>query len=111
MFMIAGFGVKMAVVPFHMWAPDVYHGAPAPVAAFLITASEAAAFAAAVRVFLVGLPALQGDWTIIFIALAIITMTFGNISAIVQTNVRRMLAYSAVAQAGYIVVGLALATN
>lgn len=111
MFMIAGFGVKMAVVPFHMWAPDVYDGAPAPVAAFLITASEAAAFAAAARVFLVGLPALKGDWTIIFIALAIITMTFGNISAIVQTSVRRMLAYSAVAQAGYIVVGLALATD
>lgn len=111
MFMIAGFGVKMAVVPFHMWAPDVYHGAPAPVAAFLITASEAAAFAAAVRVFLVGLPALQNHWSVIFTALAIVTMTFGNISAIVQTNVRRMLAYSAVAQAGYIIVGLALATE
>ena len=59
-FLVAGLGVKMAAVPFHMWAPDVYHGSPAPVAAFLITASEAAAFAAALRIFMVGLPALQG---------------------------------------------------
>lgn len=111
MFLIAGFGVKMAAVPFHMWAPDVYHGSPAPVAAFLITASEAAAFAAALRIFMVGLPALQGKWTMVFITLAVITMTFGNISAIVQTNMRRMLAYSAVAQAGYIMVGLAVASE
>lgn len=111
MFLVAGLGVKMAAVPFHMWAPDVYHGSPAPVAAFLITASEAAAFAAALRIFMVGLPALQGQWTMIFITLAVITMTFGNISAIVQTNMRRMLAYSAVAQAGYIMVGLAVASE
>lgn len=110
-FLIAGFGIKMAAVPFHMWAPDVYHGSPAPVAAFLITASEAAAFAAALRIFLVGLPALQGHWSTIFIVLAVITMTFGNITAIVQTNIRRMLAYSAVAQAGYIMVGLAVASE
>ncbi|HEY8418781.1 MAG TPA: NADH-quinone oxidoreductase subunit N [Limnochordales bacterium] len=111
MFLIAGFGVKMAAVPFHMWAPDVYHGSPAPVAAFLITASEAAAFAAALRVFLVGLPALQAEWTTVFIVLAVISMTVGNITAILQTNMRRMLAYSAVAQAGYIMVGLAVASD
>lgn len=110
-FLIAGFGVKMAAVPFHMWAPDVYHGSPAPVAAFLITASEAAAFAAALRIFMVGLPALHGHWSTVFIVLAVITMTFGNVTAIVQTNMRRMLAYSAVAQAGYIMVGLAVASE
>lgn len=111
MFLIAGFGVKMAAVPFHMWAPDVYHGSPAPVAAFLITASEAAAFAAALRIFLVGLPALQAEWTTVFIVLAVISMTVGNVTAILQTNMRRMLAYSAVAQAGYIMVGLAVASD
>ena len=110
-FLVAGLGVKMAAVPFHMWAPDVYHGAPAPVAAFLITASEAAAFAAALRIFLVGLPAIQQHWTTVFVALAVITMTFGNVTAIVQTNMRRMLAYSAVAQAGYVMVGLAVASE
>lgn len=111
MFLITGFGVKMAAVPFHMWAPDVYEGAPVPVASFLITASEAAAFAGALRVFMVGLPAFQGQWTNIFIVLAIVTMTFGNISAISQTSIRRMLAYSAVAQAGYILIGFAVASD
>lgn len=111
MFLIAGFGVKMAAVPFHMWAPDVYDGSPAPVAAFLITASEAAAFGAALRIFMVGLPALQAEWTAVFIVLAVISMTVGNISAILQTSIRRMLAYSAVAQAGYIMVGLAVASE
>ncbi len=111
MFLVTGFGVKMAAVPFHMWAPDVYHGSPAPVAAFLITASEAAAFAAALRIFFVGLPAIQEYWTVVFVTLAVVTMTFGNITAIVQTNMRRMLAYSAVAQAGYIMVGLAVASE
>src|SRR5690606_27308169 len=111
MFLIAGFGVKMAAVPFHMWAPDVYDGSPAPVAAFLITASEAAAFGAALRIFLVGLPALADEWRTVFIVLAVISMTVGNITAILQTNMRRMLAYSAVAQAGYIMVGLAVASD
>src|SRR5690606_3973901 len=109
-FLVAGLGVKMAAVPFHMWAPDVYQGSPAPVAAFLITASEAAAFAAALRIFMVGLPALRAEWTTVFILLAVVSMTVGNITAILQTNMRRMLAYSAVAQAGYIMVGLAVAS-
>ncbi|MBO8141540.1 MAG: NADH-quinone oxidoreductase subunit N [Firmicutes bacterium] len=111
MFLVVGLGVKMAAVPFHMWAPDVYDGAPAPVAAFLITGSEAAAFAAALRIFLVGLPSLRAEWTAVFVTLAVITMTFGNISAIVQTRIRRLLAYSAVAQAGYVMVGLAIASD
>lgn len=110
-FLIAGFGVKMAAVPFHMWAPDVYHGSPAPVAAFLIAASEAAAFAAALRIFAVGLPALQDEWRSVFVVLAVLTMTIGNLAAMAQTNMRRMLAYSAVAQAGYMMIGLAVASE
>src|SRR5690606_35505044 len=109
-FLVAGLGVKMAAVPFHMWAPDVYQGSPAPVAAFLITASEAAAFAAALRIFMVGLPALRAEWTTVLLLLAVVSMTVGNITAIQQTDMRRMLAYSAVAQAGYIMVGLAVAS-
>lgn len=109
-FLIAGFGVKVAAVPFHMWAPDIYHGAPTPVSAFLITASEGAAFAALIRIFLVGLPSMEPQWTTLFAVLAVITMTLGNVAAITQTQVKRMMAYSAVAQAGYVLVGLAVAT-
>lgn len=109
-FLVAGFGFKIAVVPFHMWAPDAYHGAPTPISALLITGSEAAAFAALLRVFTVGLPILQPTWTAAFALVAFITMTYGNITALVQTNVKRMLAYSAIAQAGYVLVGAAVAT-
>lgn len=109
-FLIAGFGVKIAAVPFHMWAPDIYHGAPTPVSAFLITASEGAAFAALIRIFLVGFPSLEAQWTTLFAILAVITMTLGNVAAITQTEVKRMMAYSAIAQAGYLLVGLAVGT-
>src|SRR5690606_25420728 len=109
-FLIAGFGVKVAAVPFHMWAPDVYHGAPTPVSAFLITASEGAAFAALIRIFLGGLPAIQDQWTALFAILAVLTMTVGNVAAITQQDIKRMMAYSAIAQAGYVLVGLAVAT-
>lgn len=109
-FLIAGFGVKIAAVPFHMWAPDVYHGAPTPVSAFLITASEGAAFAAVIRIFLTGLPAIQDQWTGLFAILAVLTMTVGNVAAITQQDIKRMMAYSAIAQAGYVLVGLAVAT-
>lgn len=109
-FLIAGFGVKIAAVPFHMWAPDIYQGAPTPVSAFLITASEGAAFAALIRIFLVGFPLLGDHWSTLFAVLAVITMTLGNVAAITQTNVKRMMAYSAIAQAGYVLVGLAVAT-
>lgn len=110
LFLLAGLGVKIAAVPFHMWAPDTYDGAPTPVSAFLITASEAAAFAVLLRLFLVALPELVVQWQVIIGIMALVTMTFGNISAILQTRTKRMLAYSAIAQAGYVLVGLAVAS-
>lgn len=109
-FLLVGLGVKVASVPFHMWAPDVYEGAPTPFTAFLITASEAAGFAAALRVFAVGLPSLAGQWSAVFAVLALASMFYGNITAIVQKRTKRMLAYSAIAQAGYVLVGLAVAS-
>jgi len=108
---LAGFGFKVAAVPFHMWAPDAYDGAPTPVSAFLITASEAAGFAALLRLLMVGLPAVAAHWQIAVSILAAVTMTYGNITAITQTRTKRMLAYSAIAQAGYVLVGIAVATQ
>lgn len=110
LFLLAGLGVKIAAVPFHMWAPDTYDGAPTPVSAFLITASEAAAFAVLLRLFAVALPSLADRWQVILGVMALVTMTYGNVTAILQTRTKRMLAYSAIAQAGYILVGLAVAS-
>ncbi len=110
MFIIAGLGFKIAAVPFHMWAPDTYEGAPTPVSAFLITASEAAGFAVLLRILLVGLAPALAQWKMVLAVIAFVTMTFGNVTAIVQTRTKRMLAYSAIAQAGYILVGVAVAT-
>jgi len=107
---IAGFGFKIATVPFHMWVPDVYEGAPTPITAYLSVASKAAGFAVIIRVFSTafGSPAwLSANWGVTFAILAAITMTVGNVLAIPQTNVKRMLGYSSIAQAGYIMVGLA----
>lgn len=104
--MIAGFGFKIAAVPFHMWAPDVYEGAPTSITAFMSVGPKAAAFSALVRVFMVGFPLLKPHWEILIWVLAVFTMTIGNIVAIVQTNIKRMLAYSSIAQAGYILIGL-----
>ncbi|WP_324670273.1 NADH-quinone oxidoreductase subunit N [Geochorda subterranea] len=109
-FMLAGFGFKVAAVPFHMWAPDVYHGAPTPVAALLIAGSEAAAFSAILRVFTTGFGPLANYWQAVFAVLAVATMTYGNAAALVQTSAKRMMAYSAIAQAGYVLVGLAVGT-
>lgn len=109
--LLAGFGFKVAAVPFHMWAPDTYEGAPTPVTAFLITASEAAGFAALVRILTVGLAPMADTWQIVVAVLAAITMTFGNVTAISQTRTKRMLAYSAIAQAGYVLVGVAVASQ
>ncbi|HEY8498094.1 MAG TPA: NADH-quinone oxidoreductase subunit N, partial [Limnochordales bacterium] len=109
-FMLAGFGFKVAAVPFHMWAPDVYHGAPTPVAALLIAGSEAAAFSAILRVFTTGFAPLADQWRVIFAVLSVATMTYGNAAALVQTSAKRMMAYSAIAQAGYVLVGLAVGT-
>lgn len=110
LFLLAGLGVKIAAVPFHMWAPDTYEGAPTPVSAFLITASEAAAFAFLLRLFLIALPSVAEQWQVIIGVMALITMTYGNVTAIMQRRTKRMLAYSAIAQAGYILVGLAVAS-
>ncbi|MHC1575352.1 MAG: NADH-quinone oxidoreductase subunit N [Candidatus Methanogasteraceae archaeon] len=102
--LIAGFGFKMAFVPFHMWAPDTYEGAPSIVSALLAAGSKKMGFAAAFRLFIVGLIAMKLDWYIAFMILAVVTMTVGNILAVVQTSVKRMLAYSSIAHAGYIAV-------
>ena len=107
---IAGIGFKIAAVPFHMWAPDVYEGAPTPVTAFLSVGSKAAAFAMLLRIFFEGLPGFVEEWRPIFYALAIITMTLGNIAAITQSNIKRMLAYSSIAHAGYILIGVVAGT-
>lgn len=112
--MIIGFGFKAAVVPFHVWTPDVYEGAPSPVTAFMMAGPKAAAFASFVRVFVIGFPLvaasqaagyLHDSWVTVLTSMAILTMTFGNIAAIVQNNVKRMLAYSSIAHAGYALVG------
>lgn len=100
--LIAGFGFKIALVPFHMWAPDTYQGAPSTVSALLAAGSKKMGFVAAFKVFITGLIALQADWQMAFAILAVITMTYGNIVALSQTSVKRMLAYSSLAQAGYI---------
>jgi NADH-quinone oxidoreductase subunit N len=108
--LIAGFGFKIAAIPFHMWVPDVYEGAPTPITAYLSVASKAAGFAIILRVFYsaFGLPQwLSLDWGMIFAVLAAIGMTLGNVVAIPQANIKRMLGYSSIAQAGYLMVGLA----
>jgi len=107
--LIAGFGFKMASVPFHMWVPDVYEGAPTPITAYLSVGSKAAGFAIILRVFFsaFNIEWLDLNWWLIFAALSAISMTLGNIAALPQTNIKRMLAYSSIAQAGYLMVGLA----
>ena len=108
--LIAGFGFKIAAVPFHMWVPDVYEGAPTPITAYLSVGSKAAGFAIILRVFYsaFGFPEwLSLDWGLIFAVLSAIGMTLGNVVAIPQTNIKRMLGYSSIAQAGYLMVGLA----
>ncbi|WP_407357071.1 F(420)H(2) dehydrogenase subunit N [Methanolobus sp. WCC5] len=100
--LIAGFGFKIALVPFHMWAPDTYQGAPSVVSALLAAGSKKMGIVAAFKVFIVALIALQAEWQLAFAILAVITMTYGNIVALNQTSVKRMLAYSSLAQAGYI---------
>jgi NADH-quinone oxidoreductase subunit N len=99
----------MAVVPFQMWVPDVYEGSPAPVAAFLSVASKAAGFAVVMRIFFEGLTdaSISNDWADIFAVVAAISMTVGNVLALVQSNIRRLLGYSSIAQAGNFMVGLA----
>jgi NADH-quinone oxidoreductase subunit N len=109
---IGGFAFKTASVPFHFWAPEAYEGAPAPVSAFLSSASKAAGFAVAFRVFTVAFPVadlvpMGIDWPLAFAVLAVVTMTLGNFAAATQENVKRMLAYSSIGHAGYALIGLA----
>ncbi len=104
--LLAGFGFKIAAVPFHQWAPDTYEGAPTPVTAFLSVASKAAGFAVLVRVLLTALPAMAVDWGLLIALLSVATMTLGNLVALVQKDIKRMLAYSSIAQAGYVLIGL-----
>ncbi|NOJ28782.1 MAG: NADH-quinone oxidoreductase subunit N [Nitrososphaeraceae archaeon] len=106
---VAGFGFKMGIVPFHMWLPDTYEGAPTTIGALLAAGTKKAGFAAAIRIIIIGMFALQLDWSIALSILAIITMTVGNLGAIMQKSVPRILAYSSIAQAGYILIGLAIA--
>jgi NADH-quinone oxidoreductase subunit N len=105
--LVAGFGFKIAAVPFHGWVPDVYEGSPLPVTAFLSVASKAAGFAVIIRVFFTAFESLEIDWSLLFAVIAAVSMTIGNLVAIAQTNVKRMLAYSTIAHAGYMLVGLA----
>ena len=102
-----GFGFKVAAVPFHMWTPDAYEGAPGPVTGFMATGIKAAAFAAFLRVFLTAFPSLTGTWVQMIAWLAILTMVGANLIALVEGNVKRMLAYSSIAHAGYLLVALA----
>ncbi len=109
--LIAGLGFKMSLVPFHMWIPDAYEGAPTTVSALLSAGTKKAAFAVAIRVFVVALPVLHLDWQLTFAILAFATMTLGNIAALTQKTITRLLAYSSIAQAGYILIGLAVAVQ
>jgi NADH-quinone oxidoreductase subunit N len=110
-FLIAGFGFKMAVVPFQLWVPDVYQGAPTPVTAFLSVASKAAGFVVVLRVFGTALAPVAGVWPLAFAGLAALTMTVGNVAALRQTNIKRLMGYSSIGQAGYALTGLAAASH
>lgn len=104
---IVGIGFKMAAVPFHFWTPDAYDGAPTPVTGFMSAVPKTAAFALAIRLLVQGLAPLRDDWLTLIAILAFITMAFGNIVAVAQRDVKRMLAYSSIAHTGYILAGLA----
>ncbi len=105
-FLVVGFGFKVAAVPFHMWTPDVYEGSPTPVTAFMSVAPKAASFAVFLRVFAEALGGVKAHWQPILITVAVATMILGNVVAIVQTNIKRMLAYSSIAHAGYALIGI-----
>jgi NADH-quinone oxidoreductase subunit N len=104
--LLVGFGFKISSVPFHMWAPDVYEGAPTTITALIATGSKAAAFAALIRVLVVALRGAQPDWSALLWGVAALTMTVGNVVALAQSNLKRMLAYSSIAHVGYMLMGL-----
>lgn len=103
---LVGLGFKVSLVPFHFWAPDVYEGAPTPVSGFLSTASKAAGFAVLIRLFFVAFPNFAESWTLVLAILSAITMTVGNLLTLQQTNIKRLLAYSSIAHAGYAMIGV-----
>jgi NADH-quinone oxidoreductase subunit N len=107
---IAGLAFKIAAVPFHMWAPDVYEGAPTPITAYLAVGSKAAAFALMMRIFSNGFISIIDDWQMIIIVLAALTMTLGNLVAIAQSNMKRLLAYSSIGHVGYLLMGIVAMT-
>ncbi len=106
---LVGLGFKVAAVPFHMWTPDVYEGAPTPVTAFMSVGAKAGGFAALLRVLVTAMPSIAGQWGILVAVIAMLTMILGNVVAIAQSNIKRMLAYSSIAHAGYILVAVAAA--
>jgi NADH-quinone oxidoreductase subunit N len=104
---VVGLGFKASAVPFHMWTPDVYEGAPTPITAFMATATKAAAFAALLRIFAGALAALVEQWQVVVAVVATATIIVGNVAALLQRNTKRLLAYSGIAQAGYLLIGVA----
>ncbi len=104
--LLAGFGFKIALVPFHQWSPDTYEGAPTPVTAFLSVGPKAAGLAVLMRVFITALPGFQPEWAAVLAGISMVTMTLGNLVALRQENIKRMLAYSSIAHAGYIIMGV-----
>jgi NAD(P)H-quinone oxidoreductase subunit 2 len=110
-FAIAGIAFKISAVPFHQWTPDVYEGSPTPVVAFLSVGSKAAGFALAMRLLLTAYPQVSGEWHFVFTALAILSLVLGNIVALAQTSMKRMLAYSSIAQAGFLMIGMIISTD
>jgi NADH-quinone oxidoreductase subunit N len=108
---IVGFGFKVSAVPLHFWAPDTYEGAPTPVAGLLSTASKAAGFAILIRVLTIAFPKIQLEWGAVIAALSVASMTLGNLAAITQKNIKRLLAYSSIAHAGYILIGISAAST
>ncbi len=110
-FVIAGVGFKISAAPFHQWTPDVYEGAPTPVIAFLSVGSKAAGFALAIRLLTTVFPLVQEEWKFVFTALAVLSMILGNVVALAQTSMKRMLAYSSIAQAGFVMIGLIAGTE
>jgi len=106
-FLIAGIAFKLGVVPFHMWIPDVYHGAPTAVTLFIASAPKLAAFAIVIRILANGLIVVSRDWQAMFIILSVLSMAVGNFAAIAQTNIKRMLAYSAISHMGFMLLGMA----
>ena len=101
MFVIAGIAFKIAAVPFHQWTPDVYEGSPTPVVAFLSVGSKTAGFALAIRLLVTAFPLVSEQWHFVFTALAVLSMVLGNVVALAQTSMKRLLAYSSIGQAGF----------